>query len=109
MDPDALNLLQEYDWPGNVRELKNAIERAVVLSSSRTLKTGDFPFLKVSEETGKKRTLKEREREYILAILEEQGWNVTRSAKILGINRVTLHKKIKRLELAPASSENSET
>jgi DNA-binding NtrC family response regulator len=110
MDRDALNLLKEYDWPGNVRELKNAIERAVVLSSSRTLKTGDFPFLKVSpERTGKKRTLKEREREYILAILEEQGWNVTRSAKILGINRVTLHKKIKRFELAPASSEREET
>jgi len=41
---NAVQLLQEYDWPGNVRELENAVERAVVLSKTRTLGSDDFSF-----------------------------------------------------------------
>ena len=95
--PDAITLLKSYDWPGNVRELENAIERAVVLSKSRTLNAGDFSFLQPARgaaPTGQ--TLKAVQKEYILRILDEQGWQITRSAEILGINRVTLHKIIKR-------------
>ena len=45
---DAVQALQDYDWPGNVRELENAVERAVVLSKSRTLGSGDFSFLRAA-------------------------------------------------------------
>lgn len=98
--PEGLALLRSYPWPGNVRELENAIERAVVLSRSRTLKGRDFAFLQpASERRGNPRTLREVERGYIREVLASQDWNITRSAKILGINRVTLHKMINRLDL----------
>ncbi len=97
---DAMRVLKAYDWPGNVRELENAIERAVVLSKARTLKREDFAFLRSPPEPVlKSRSLKEVEREHIQRILEDCDWNVTRASKVLGINRVTLHKMIKRHNL----------
>ncbi len=97
---DAMGLLKQYDWPGNVRELENAIERAVVLSKSRTLRTIDFSFIQPSGiQFSESLSLREMEKKYIQKILEENTWNVTQSAKILGINRVTLHKMIKRYNL----------
>ena len=95
--PDAITLLTSYDWPGNVRELENAIERAVVLSKSRTLDAEDFSFLQPARAAAPRgQTLKAVQDEYILRILDEQDWQITRSAEILGINRATLHKIIKR-------------
>ena len=94
--------LIQYDWPGNVRELENAIERAVVLSKSRTLGAEDFSFLYPSRPGGpafEAKTLHEMEKIHIEKCLKTTDWNVTRAAKILGINRVTLHKKIKRFGL----------
>jgi len=97
---DAMALLKSYDWPGNVRELENAIERAVVLSKSRTLGIDDFSFLQSSPApVSRPESLKEMEKEHIQQILEEYNWNVTRAAKALGINRVTLHKMIRRYNL----------
>jgi two-component system response regulator HydG len=97
---EAMTLLKRYDWPGNVRELENVIERAVVLSKSRTLGVEDFSFI---QPTGMQfpdsLSLREMEKMYIQKILEENSWNVTHAAKILGINRVTLHKMIKRYNL----------
>ena len=102
---DTLDLLKGYSWPGNVRELENAVERAVVLSRSRTLKTGDFAFLQSGLRVSpKKPTLKELENTYLTQVLEENDWNVTKASGILGINRVTLHKKIKRLGLKRGAS-----
>ncbi len=102
---DALRRLREYSWPGNVRELENVIERAVVLSRSRTLGIDSFPFLErgaAPEPSG--RTLQEVELAHIGRMLEENEWNISRTAGVLGINRVTLHKKIKRYGLAPGAS-----
>jgi len=97
---DAMQLLQDYDWPGNVRELENAIERAVVLSKSRTLGSDNFSFLHSPPNSIlKARTLREMEKNHIQQILEDCSWNVTKSSKILGINRVTLHKMINRYNL----------
>jgi DNA-binding NtrC family response regulator len=97
---EAMDEMMLYDWPGNIRELENAIERAVVLAKNRTLTREDFAFLKPAGP-GRKGTptLKELEKNYIVEILNACDWNVTGAAKILGINRVTLHKKIKRLGL----------
>jgi two-component system response regulator HydG len=97
---DTLALLQRYDWPGNVRELENAIERAVVLSNKRSLSAEDFGFLDAGGTPRKGTpTLKELEQAYILETLQNHTWNITRAAEVLGINRVTLHKKIDRYGL----------
>ena len=97
---DAMELLKRYDWPGNVRELENAIERAVVLSKSRTLNVEDLSFIQPSDKPfSRTLSLREMEKSYIQQVLEENNWNVTQSAKILEINRVTLHKMMKRYHL----------
>ncbi|MFH1241600.1 MAG: sigma-54 dependent transcriptional regulator [Pseudomonadota bacterium] len=103
--PEATELLKGYDWPGNVRELENAVERAVVLSKSRTLGTEDFSFLRPAIFSHKRpRSLRKMEKEYILEILSECDWNITRAASILDINRVTLHKMIKRYDMRRPNS-----
>jgi two-component system response regulator HydG len=97
---EVLAHLRSYDWPGNVRELENAIERAVVLSKGRTLGAEDFAFLSstpVSAARGG--TLREAQKNYVLQVLEECDWNVTNASRVLDINRATLHKMIKRLNL----------
>jgi two-component system response regulator HydG len=101
VSPGALEVLTAYDWPGNVRELENAVERAVVLAKSRTLGQADFAFLKASSALapGACASLEEVETAHIRKVLADCDGNVTRAAGILGINRVTLHKKIKRLGL----------
>ena len=97
---DTMELLKSYDWPGNVRELENAVERAVVLSKSRTLGKEDFAFLRTAPSSiPKSQSLREMEKVYVQQILEHCDWNITRASKILDINRVTLHKMIKRLNL----------
>jgi two-component system response regulator HydG len=97
---NTLAQLTRFEWPGNIRELENAIERAVVLSKSRTLGTEDFSFLKPTSPQRKKTpSLKELEKNYTLEILDKCKWNITKAAKILDINRVTLHKKINRMGL----------
>lgn len=99
----VLRLMKNYNWPGNVRELENAVERAVVLSKSRTLKAEDFSFLeRTSLLPAEPLTLKEMEKYHIRQILEECDWNVTHAAGMLDINRVTLHRMIKRYELTPS-------
>ena len=98
--PDALQLLAQYNWPGNVRELENAIERAVVLSRSRTLGIQDFSFLSPCPAPGKPSTsLKNTQKDHILKTLAMNDWNITRTAEALGINRVSLHKIMKREHL----------
>jgi len=98
--PGAQDLLMAYDWPGNVRELENVVERAVVLSKSRSLEPDAFDFLCPHlERQLPGRSLKAHEQAYIRRVLSETGWNVTRAAAILDINRATLHKKIKRYGL----------
>ena len=101
ISPAGVSLLVQYDWPGNVRELENAIERAVVLSRTRNLDTADFAFLQAADQIpafcG---SLREVEQSHIRRVLEECNGNVTQAARILGINRSTLHKKIKRYGLS---------
>jgi DNA-binding NtrC family response regulator len=97
---EAISLLQSYDWPGNVRELENAVERAVVLAKARTLRSEDFVFLRGSPQPPERpRSLKELERLHIQEVLEDCDWNVTKAGRVLDINRVTLHKMIKRFGL----------
>jgi DNA-binding NtrC family response regulator len=99
--PAAADQLVRYDWPGNVRELENAMERAVALARGSRIELEDLP-IEVREArprplvtAGVVRPLGEIEREYILASLERNGGNQTRTADQLEIGSATLYRKLK--------------
>lgn len=99
---EAMDLLKQYDWPGNVRELENAVERAVVVSKKRRLGPKEFSFLlPPGPPAAKTYSLEETEIAHLRDVLNEFDWNITRAAEALKINRVTLHKKIKKYGLHP--------
>jgi DNA-binding NtrC family response regulator len=96
-NPDAMDLLLNYDWPGNVRELENTIERAVILSKNSSIDQAD---LLLEENNGRSKeksldSITEIEKKHIANVLEECGGNYSRTAGILGISRMTLYNKIK--------------
>ncbi|HBY63276.1 MAG TPA: Fis family transcriptional regulator, partial [Solibacterales bacterium] len=96
----ALELLMNYQWPGNVRELENAIERAMVISREAEIQPSDFPFqLHPVESMNGGRTLEDVEKAHIGKVLEETKWNMSRTARILDIDRTTLYNKLKRYGL----------
>jgi DNA-binding NtrC family response regulator len=100
ISPEALDLLIRYDWPGNVRELQNAIERAMVVGKPPTIRAEDLPFqLNSRPKIAEPDSLAEVEREHIINILDRTGWNITRAAEILKIDRVTLYNKIEKYGL----------
>src|SRR5579872_620939 len=85
--PEAMYALQQNDWPGNVRELENAIERAMVVAQEPELREHDF-ILKARNHNGTaSKSLEEIEKAHILRVLEGCGWNQTRAAEVLGIDR----------------------
>ena len=94
--PGAMNLLQQQTWTGNVRELENAVERAMVVAQEPEIRESDFVFKANAVPNGAPKSLDEVEKAYILRTLETTSWNQTRAAEILGIDRVTLHHKLKR-------------
>ena len=104
--PEALKYLQSYDWPGNVRELKNVIERLVIMTASNVIDAKNL-FIPVVEHDGsdyfKYKTLKDArdafEKDYITKKLEENSWNISRTAEILDVERSNLHRKIKAYEI----------
>jgi DNA-binding NtrC family response regulator len=97
--PDAMEKLKNYDWPGNVRELRNAVERAIVVAKSATVIVEDLPIPAASQTTTSDRSLESIEMAHIKSILEQNEWNISRSAEVLGIDRATLYNKIKKYEL----------
>jgi DNA-binding NtrC family response regulator len=95
----AMDLLLLYRWPGNVRELENAVERALLISRDEEIQPAHFPFqLDLSDENSGQ-SLQEMERRHIRKVVEQSGWNLSKSARILGIDRTTLYNKIKRYRL----------
>ena len=97
---EAMDELMLYDWPGNVRELENAIERAVVVGKERQIMPHDLPiFCHEPPPDAPACTLTEVEKRHIEQILQQNDWNITSSAKILGIDRSTLYSKIKRYNI----------
>lgn len=103
--PEALKYLQSYDWPGNVRELKNVIERLVIMTPSNIIDAKNL-FIHVEHEESdyfQYKTLKDArdafEKDYIAKKLEENNWNISRTAEILDVERSNLHRKIKTYEI----------
>ncbi len=98
--PGALEALRRYPWPGNVRELQNAIERAVVLSDGPVVELGVLPVhVAGAPDHASPGSLAEAEKAHVRAVLETNGWNITRAARVLDVDRVTLYNKIRRYEL----------
>jgi DNA-binding NtrC family response regulator len=96
----ALDEMMLYEWPGNVRELENAMERAVVINRSRVIEPKHLPILcSPFPDYPSSGSLKEMEKSHILRVLEENRWNISRCARILGIDRSTLYKKMERYGL----------
>ena len=96
VSPGAMNLLQQQPWVGNVRELENSVERAMVVAQEPEIREADFVFRTATVPNGSPKSLDEIEKAHILRTLELVGWNQTRAAEILSIDRVTLHHKLKR-------------
>ncbi len=102
--PDAARLLQAYDWPGNVRELQNAVDRAVALTRHDHITADDLPprmrryspteVVIEAQSAADLLPLAEIERRYVLRALALTGDNRTRAAKLLGVDRKTLRRKI---------------
>ncbi len=107
-DPVSMRHLYEHDWHGNVRELRNVVERCIILADSPVLswpEAGRLPSIPKQEESDGMRfpeedfvSLEKLEQEYIRHVLEHAGGKKTRAAQILGIDKTTLWRKLRRYE-----------
>ena len=111
VSPSAMAALTMYTWPGNVRELRNAVERAMLLAESNQLNESHFPVL--SAAPGELSSglslpasginLEALERSLVVQALERAGWNQTRAAALLGLNRDQIRYRIEKFELEKPS------
>ena len=101
---DAVRMLQKYSWPGNIRELKNVLERLVIMTPSKTITAND---IFIPESSGSDyfsfSTLKDArdafERDFIIKKLDENAWNISKTAEVLDMERSNLHRKIKAYDI----------
>jgi transcriptional regulator with PAS, ATPase and Fis domain len=98
IDDAALQRLVEYTFPGNIRELENMIERAIVIGNGKKISLKDLPLGKDLLDNSIE-SLDDFEKTFILQILNKYSWNITRTAKALKVDRVTLYNKIKKYDL----------
>jgi DNA-binding NtrC family response regulator len=103
--PRTLELLLNYHWPGNVRELENAIERALLISRENDLPPEAFPFQTNPARPLGGQRLEDVEKVHIEKVLGETNWNLSRTARLLDIDRTTLYNKIRRYGLREPDSK----
>lgn len=104
VSPEVMKLLLAYAWPGNVRELENTIEHAVILTESDMVTPNVLPGKIHASESSSFQwnisdppmTLEELEREHLLRVLENTGWQKRRASEILGIDPSTIYRKLQR-------------
>ena len=107
MDENVQEILSGYSWPGNVRELRNMIERLVILCPRETIETNDLPAelnrrddpSQISTETPLREAKNEFEHHFIRNRLETNDWNITETARQLGIERTNLHRKMRQYDI----------
>jgi DNA-binding NtrC family response regulator len=105
--PEAMKRLQGYIWPGNIRELRNTVERAMLLSENPVLAASDFTIgglgpMRISDRVELPAggiALDELERSLVIQALERTGWNQTRAAALLGLNRDQIRYRIEKFQL----------
>jgi DNA-binding NtrC family response regulator len=98
IDNSAMKRIQEFNFPGNIRELENLIERAIVVGNGKRISLKDLPVEKsmVSSTT---ESLEDIEKAYVLQVLNKYEWNISKTARALKVDRVTLYHKIKKYNL----------
>ena len=109
ISPEALKVLEEYDFPGNVRELENIIERALAICDGPAIERQHLPrglnrqnsehmprITEAERAPAPLKSLQENERDYIVHILKSVGGNKTKAAKLMGIDRVSLWRKLSK-------------
>jgi two-component system response regulator AtoC len=109
--PDALELLRGYRWPGNIRELRNAVERAMLLADGSWLEPEHFP-MTVARRSADGRfdlpedgvSLEQVERELVTQALQRTGWNHTKAAALLGLNRDQIRYRVEKFGLEKAAN-----
>jgi DNA-binding NtrC family response regulator len=126
LSDEALRTMMRYEWPGNVRELENSVERACALSSGPVLHLGDLPTqlqqqglaahrvaaMAAADSNGENgagsgvRTLAELEREAILTAIRTLNGDKLQAARLLGIGKTTLYRKLKEYGIADPTSDN---
>jgi two-component system nitrogen regulation response regulator NtrX len=113
---DAMKMFGDYDWPGNIRELRNAVERLIIMTAANTItgsdveKLGMFRHRQNFKECLKEydfflhKTLKDArdafEKDFIMRKLQENNWNISKTAEAINVERSNLHKKIKAYEIS---------
>jgi two-component system nitrogen regulation response regulator NtrX len=111
IQPEAVALMEHYDWPGNIREMRNIMERLVIMSPGKIITVDQLPDMivegsafdrrhaggtdLVSEMQSLRGAREEFEREFIIQKLDENDWNITRTAEAIELERSNLHRKIK--------------
>lgn len=98
IEPAALKQLERYAFPGNIRELENMVERAIVIGNGRKITPKDLP-IKPEDKEPEYESLDDFEKSFIQKILDKYDWNISRAAKALKVDRVTLYNKIKKYGL----------
>jgi DNA-binding NtrC family response regulator len=101
IDSAALKRMEEFNFPGNVRELENMIERAIVVGNGKKISLKDLPLEKTILSSSIE-SLDDLEKTHIHGILKKYGWNISRAAKALKVDRVTLYNKISKYGFKPA-------
>jgi two-component system response regulator AtoC len=110
--PEAMQQLQSYRWPGNIRELRNGIERAMLLAEGDTLTADDFPLgvggtIRLADRVELPVggiDLEQLERSLVAQALERTGWNQTKAAALLGVNRDQIRYRIEKFHLEKTTS-----
>jgi len=110
--PEAMAQIQRHPWPGNIRELRNAIERAMLLSDGPVLDTGDFSAggavaVRLGESVELPAAgldLEQLERSLVVQALERTGWNQTKAAALLGLNRDQIRYRVEKFQLERSST-----
>jgi DNA-binding NtrC family response regulator len=113
ISPETMKKLQSYGWPGNIRELRNAVERAMLLAESSELTDADFQIgaggaahlTEGVQLPSEGIDLEQLERSLVIQALERCGWNQTRAATLLGLNRDQIRYRIEKFKLERTTSQ----
>ena len=100
--PETLQALTAWHWPGNVREFRNCIERASYLSTDGCIQIRDLRLPEAAVEIlsrEEERSLAEVERQHIVEVLEKAGGNISQAAKLLGVSRPTVYRKMAEYDI----------